>query len=230
MRGDQTMKINDILTKAQNELGVSEYPANSNNVKYNTWFYGHLVQGKDYPWCAVFISYLFKDEPTLLKKTASCVNMLEWCEAHNLIVKDPQPGDIVFFKYATNRRRTNHVGLVVDVQNTNNFTTIEGNTSTTSNDNGGRVMERKRARKNVVGFARPRYSDLKDYKPTLRKGSKGESVELLQSLLNLKIDANLIVDSDFGPATKEAVINFQMSHGLKADGIVGPKTWEKLLK
>ena len=218
------MTINELLTKAENELGVSEYPANSNNVKYNTWFYGQAVQGKDYPWCAVFVSYLFKDDPSLMKKTASCVNMLDWCEAHNLIVKDPHPGDLIFFKYRTNNRRTNHVGVVKSVQNTNNFTTIEGNTSVTSNDNGGRVMERRRTRKNVVAFARPLYSDAKNYRPTLKKGSKGSYVVALQALLSIE------ADGIFGPKTKEAVIEFQKKHGLEPDGIVGPKTWEELLK
>ena len=223
------MTINGILAKARNELGVSEYPANSNNVKYNTWYYGKLVQGKDYPWCAVFISYLFKDSPELIKKTNSCVQMLEWCEAHNLIVQHPQPGDIIFFKYSTNKRRTNHVGIVESVQNDNNFTTIEGNTSVTSNDNGGKVMQRRRTRKNVIGFARPRYDDLKDYRPTLKKGAKGESVELLQSMLAFK-GYILKVDGDFGPNTKEAVVKFQIENGLKPDGIVGPATWKELTK
>lgn len=223
------MKINDIITKAEHELGISEYPAGSNNVKYNTWYYGKMVQGSAYPWCAVFISFIFKDEPSLIKKTASCLEMLDWCEAHNLIVSDPQPGDIVFFKYKTNARRTNHVGLVVDVQNANNFSTIEGNTSTSSNDNGGRVMRRERTRKNVVAFARPNYTDKMDYKPTLKKGAKGPYVRTLQDMLN-DHGANLIVDGDFGPATKEAVIIFQKSRNIKADGIVGVQTWTQLLK
>lgn len=143
-----------ILAKAQKEIGVMERPANSNNVKYNTWFYGHEVSGSAYPWCAVFISWLF-DGTGLCKKTASCADMLEWFEAKSQIVKDPLPGDIVFFRYATNARRTNHVGLVVDVKG-NTLTTIEGNTSKESNDNGGRVMRRKRSGK-IVGYARPKY-------------------------------------------------------------------------
>ena len=35
----------------------SENPKGSNNVKYNTWYYGHPVSGEDYPWCAVFVSW-----------------------------------------------------------------------------------------------------------------------------------------------------------------------------
>ena len=36
-------------------------------------------------------------------------------------------------------------------------------------------------------------------------------------------------DGIFGQNTKNAVIAFQRAKGLIADGIVGPKTWSKLL-
>ena len=38
------------------------------------------------------------------------------------------------------------------------------------------------------------------------------------------------VDGVMGKKTKEAIINFQKSKGLKADGIVGKRTWEELSK
>jgi peptidoglycan hydrolase-like protein with peptidoglycan-binding domain len=36
------------------------------------------------------------------------------------------------------------------------------------------------------------------------------------------------VDGKIGPGTKEAIIEFQKSHGLKADGVLGKKTWDEL--
>lgn len=36
------------------------------------------------------------------------------------------------------------------------------------------------------------------------------------------------VDGKIGPGTKAAIIEFQKSHGLKADGVLGKKTWETL--
>ena len=36
------------------------------------------------------------------------------------------------------------------------------------------------------------------------------------------------VDGRIGPGTKEAIIEFQKSHGLKADGVLGRRTWEAL--
>lgn len=58
----------------------------------------------------------------------------------------------------------------------------------------------------------------------LRKGSCGEYVKKLQRALNL------IEDGKFGSLTEEAVKAFQKANGLKPDGIVGEKTWEKLPK
>lgn len=57
---------------------------------------------------------------------------------------------------------------------------------------------------------------------TLRKGSRGQNVRVLQSSLALH------VDGIFGPITEEAVKVFQASNALVADGIVGPKTWTAL--
>ena len=151
------MTAKQIIDKAKEEIGVHESPPNSNNVKYNTWYYGHPVSGSEYPWCAVFISWLFKAEQGLCPKTASCVNMLAWFEQKRLLVKSPMAGDIVFFKFPTNNRRTNHVGIVVSVSSDGRtINTIEGNTSVTNQDNGGKVMQRNRY-KNIVAYARPRY-------------------------------------------------------------------------
>ena len=36
------------------------------------------------------------------------------------------------------------------------------------------------------------------------------------------------VDGRIGPGTKAAIIEFQKSHGLKADGVLGRKTWDEL--
>ena len=68
--------------------------------------------------------------------------------------------------------------------------------------------------------------------PTLRKGSKGEYVQLLQTkLMMLGYDLGSYgVDGDFGTKTQAAVKAFQKDRGLSADGVVGAKTWEELEK
>ncbi|NJM50839.1 MAG: DUF3380 domain-containing protein [Sphingomonadales bacterium] len=58
--------------------------------------------------------------------------------------------------------------------------------------------------------------------PVIRMGDKGEAVKELQQLLGIKDDG------DFGPGTKRAVVAFQQSKKLYADGIVGGQTWAAL--
>jgi peptidoglycan hydrolase-like protein with peptidoglycan-binding domain len=55
----------------------------------------------------------------------------------------------------------------------------------------------------------------------------GLTVGVLQADLN-RNGAKLTIDSIFGPKTRAAVQNFQRTHGLVVDGIVGPLTWAKL--
>ncbi|WP_228041260.1 peptidoglycan-binding protein, partial [Nodosilinea sp. LEGE 07088] len=52
----------------------------------------------------------------------------------------------------------------------------------------------------------------------------GQDVQKLQSDL-VRWGAQITPDGVFGPATKQAVEQFQRSQGLVADGIVGPQTW-----
>ena len=66
----------------------------------------------------------------------------------------------------------------------------------------------------------------------LSKGNKGAEVKALQLLL-IGYGYNCggsKADGDFGNNTYKAVVNFQKANKLTADGIVGTKTWTKLLK
>ena len=62
---------------------------------------------------------------------------------------------------------------------------------------------------------------------TLKLKSKGARVEQLQRFLNWYGAYGLAVDGKFGKLTKNAVKKFQKAHGLKQDGIYGPKTYAK---
>ena len=65
--------------------------------------------------------------------------------------------------------------------------------------------------------------------PTLKKGARGNITKLLQvKLVSLGYNTNG-VDGIFGSGTEKAVMSFQKSNGLVADGIVGKNTWRKLL-
>jgi peptidoglycan L-alanyl-D-glutamate endopeptidase CwlK len=64
----------------------------------------------------------------------------------------------------------------------------------------------------------------------LRKKSKGKEVKILQELLKKAGFNPGVPDGDFGSRTEIAVINFQKSHELLPDGVVGPKTLAVLNK
>jgi len=152
--------VNQIIALAQSQVGTTEYPPNSNNVVYNTAYYGHEVSGSSYPWCAVFVWWCFAQfTPCLVKKTASCQDMAQWFKDNGQWIEpgNQLPGDVAFYKFDTNSRWTNHTGIVDEVLGKNDIYAYEGNTSEKgSQDNGGAVL-RKHRTSNIVGYGRPKY-------------------------------------------------------------------------
>ena len=65
--------------------------------------------------------------------------------------------------------------------------------------------------------------------PLLKIGANGIITKLLQEKLTSLGYGTNGVDGIFGNGTKNAVIKYQKSKGLSADGIVGQNTWRKLL-
>ena len=65
-------------------------------------------------------------------------------------------------------------------------------------------------------------------KPVLRQGSRGTQVDLLQQDLNFTVGAKLIVDGQFGPLTRQALVKFQRDNGLVQDGIYGPLSYNAM--
>jgi peptidoglycan L-alanyl-D-glutamate endopeptidase CwlK len=64
--------------------------------------------------------------------------------------------------------------------------------------------------------------------PALQKGSTGPDVVELQKALVARGFNPGAADGDFGPGTEAAVMAFQRSEGLFADGVVGPRTGASL--
>ncbi|MFD0264537.1 GH25 family lysozyme [Kitasatospora indigofera] len=63
--------------------------------------------------------------------------------------------------------------------------------------------------------------------PLTQQGDSGTRVTMLQHLLNAH-GASLTVDGQYGPGTRSAVVSYQSSAGLSADGAVGAATWQSL--
>lgn len=211
----------NVIKLAKEQLGTMESPAGSNIVKYSIE-YGLPGQ----PWCMMFIWWLFKHTDSRLfmndKKTASCTALMEWSQKDKSFTKYGKPGDIAIFDFSTKSVVKRHCGLMETFNDS-----IEGNTSATakgSQDNGGIVARKTRKSANILGYVRPRYKyDFSIPTSTIKKGSKGYQVGLLQNFLNW-FGFSLVCDNSFGANTLEAVKQFQKMEGLAVDGSVGPKT------
>jgi hypothetical protein len=65
---------------------------------------------------------------------------------------------------------------------------------------------------------------------TLKLGSKGKTVEVLQRALAGKGYNVVVIDGDFGSVTDREVRKYQTDNKLFVDGICGPQTWEAIMK
>lgn len=157
-RGEKVLKC------AMKDLGLTEYPANSNNVKFNTWYYGHAVSGAAYPWCMAAVQFWYDEAGYALPyKTASCGALLNWYKQNQpeCVVKTPVKGCLVIFDLPNTKAVTDHVGLFESATG-DYVTTIDGNTGSASDANGGAVMRRTRPKKYVYAYIKPRGLDIDD--------------------------------------------------------------------
>jgi peptidoglycan hydrolase-like protein with peptidoglycan-binding domain len=58
----------------------------------------------------------------------------------------------------------------------------------------------------------------------LKRGDRNLRTIIVQSALNVISGTKLVEDGDYGPATQQAVTNFQRFFKLEADGVFGDKT------
>lgn len=162
--------IDKVLDICRSQIGVTEYPPDSNNVKYNTTYYGQPVYdglwGCNFPWCVVFLWWCFRaaDESKYFfggGRTANCGTLADYYEAKGQLIKyGYKKGDIVFFNFG---KEYQHVGIVESVNKDGTYTCIEGNTSDGgSQDNGGKVCRKVRLLMNICAGARW-YKEEDDY-------------------------------------------------------------------
>ena len=249
--------INAVIKTAQNEIGYLEKKSNAqlDSKTANSGFNNITKYWRDvYPayqgqaWCACFISWLFMKTfgLAMAKKLLKHWPYVYCPTLGSLFTKNANPkvGDIViFYRNGTFA----HTGLVTKVQG-DRFWTIEGNTSGASGvvANGGGVCAKSYYNSQLPGtkFCTPDYSfvtsitsgssstststttttNTKNY---LTVGDKGIDVKILQTKLN-KVGYKLVVDGEYGSATKAAVTSFQKKYSLEVDGIAGKNTITKL--
>ena len=135
------------LERATGELGYKETPPGSNQNKYGDW-YGMNYQ----PWCAMFVTWAYElegDSPAFVRgsRFSYCPYIVAAAQDHQYglsITQDPIPGDLVVYDWSYDTV-FDHVGLFEHWVDLTHFDAIEGNTSTSSNSNGGEVQRRRRS-------------------------------------------------------------------------------------
>jgi len=140
-------KIIELATK---EIGYAE--KSGNVTKFGEWFGFNGV-----PWCAIFCSWCYSMAGMTIKG-GGFKNGFAGCQTamvnfKSMITKTPKPGDLVLFDWQSDKR-ADHVGIFVAwIDNkAGTFFTIEGNTSTANQSNGGMVMKRQRNMAKVTAF------------------------------------------------------------------------------
>ena len=151
--------INNLLELARRQLGVKEDPPGSNKVKYNTWYYGREVSGAAYPWCMVFVQWVFdRASVKLPTRTASCGALMRAAQAAGCwVTKGYRPGDVVIYDFPGGAA-TDHCGIVEAVDDSR-VSAIEGNTSAASDADGGAVERRARRLSLIAGAVRPTFDE-----------------------------------------------------------------------
>ena len=149
--------VSELLDIARRQIGTRESPPNSNNVRYNTWYYGREVSGAAYPWCMVFVQWVFDQAGVKLPvRTASCGALMRSAQSAGCwVTGDYRPGDVVIYDFPGGAA-TDHCGIVESVDGTY-ISAIEGNTSSASDADGGAVERRARKFAQIVGAVRPSY-------------------------------------------------------------------------
>jgi hypothetical protein len=228
-----------------------------NYTKYGKEMHQIYPSVMDYPafWCDCFVDWCFYKAYgiTNAKKllagdfndyTIASADMYK--KKNAWYTSNPKIGDQVFFKNSSGK--ICHTGLVYKVDSISIYT-IEGNTSSGAGvvANGGCVAKKQYllTYSRIAGYGRPKYDSSSTLesntktnssksiapdaaKPTLKKGSSGAQVTLLQHDLNYVMNSGISVDGSFGAKTETALKAFQKKYGLTQDGIYGNASYKKI--
>lgn len=224
------------LKLAASQNGVQEQPPGSNHCKYTVWF------GVTGPWCAMYLSWVFWGIGLRFKGAqtdkgwASAELMRQWFIKHGRYHSTGQVGDVVFYHIPGEHAGANHVGLLKG-QSRSDVDSWDGNTSTSSDRDGGHVELRHRSKSIVLGYGRPPYAAAGSA-PTIRKAPTWWTRNILLTSPYMRgsdVDAasRRLKAHGYNPGSPtniaglmfdKAVRAFQKAKGLKPDGVVGPTT------
>lgn len=237
--------INNFISVAERFLGVREGTSQHSIILalYNSSKpKDEYEMGPNDPWCAAFVGAVSGGcgLQNVIPVSAHCGRLEEALKKTGATrTATPVRGDIALFDWNGNGKYDDHVGIVTEV-NGINITTIEGN----KNDAVGyrtfspgstpvefyhpnwagtpvqstEPIQWEKYREYYSELTWDEKGEIKTF-PTLKYGSKGVYVKILQDFIGLN------TDGIFGRDTEDALIEYQKQKQLEPDGICGRQTW-----
>lgn len=233
-----------VVRVALQQYGITEKPAGTNNVKYNTAYYGKHVYGDKYAWCAVFswwCGWIAAGKDQSLNPFAMNANAA-YIQEQTVKTKG---GKYVLYHTSNNDKKKSalknvrfgdsdsmnfnggtardHTAIVVGVWGSYIWC-IEGNTSFTekgSQSNGGCVALRKRFYTTGVCIVRPKYKKGSFHYPTTPY--IGAKVKLPP------IGYFKYGDDNKHVAALQQALQWANGYKLKWDGDIGGKTFAEIV-
>lgn len=157
--------------------------------------------------CDVFVGTCLRASGVDKKFPRGLSEQIPWLKKNYKTTSNAKNGDILL--------RSNHIAIAVDIKGTLYVANAH-----------------HEAYGGTYGIIEKKGSFSKIYRPdaegtALRKGDKFIDVEYLQKFLNWYGGYKLVIDCDFGDATKNAVMDFQKKEGLTIDGEFGKESLKK---
>ncbi len=218
--------------KKQEQLEKTTDDNRANSRKYGKQWIGHMVAD-----CSGMFVWAFKQFDLPMSHISSNIYKSYCTSSKGMLtaeLKRTIPAGCAVFTGETAGKHP-HVGLYVG-----NNTVIEAKgakagvvTSELTDKKWTFYGELKEVDYEGQGIGDPAYYERDTvWRPTIRKGCKGDDVTYIQTILkNLGYDLGKYgVDGDFGSATFAAVQQFQKDNRLNPDGVVGPLTYEAMEK
>ena len=210
-----------ILAAAGEYLGLEEWPGARNNPAVVEMFktVGHAGITEDStPWCAAFVGAVLASLGLSHTGQLNARSYLGW--GAEVRVQDARPGDVVVLWRGSRASWQGHVGFLVR---------FDGNRIVLRGGNqGNRVSDQGYPMDQLLGIRRADGVEARGARPVLRFGNRGAWVlDLQDQLVGLGYTLGK-KDGEFGSRTLAAVVAFQSDNLLKADGIVGDRTWAML--
>lgn len=209
-----------ILQQAALQLGVKEIEGEVDNeaiVQMAHEIGLNWINDDETPWCAIFVGSRLKKCGLSYLSSAAARDYL----TYGIPVMFPEPGDIVIFDRGAGK---GHIGFFVGFSHDAKLLWVLGG------NQGNSVSIAAFGTVKVLGYRRAagESTSLDIPQPPLAKGSNGDAVKKLQSiLLYLKL-YNKKIDGDFGDGTFSSLVSFQTKNGLPTTGQFDQKTYDKM--